>query len=69
MGDQFRIEAELLWVSVFRDLFWAEFVAKFLAIKVETKISGLSLDLELWPGMVVLCEMFLCVISGDLITC
>ena len=44
-------------------------MAKFLAVKAETKIFGLSLDLELWPGIVVLCEMFLCVIAGDLITC
>ena len=69
MGDQSGTEARLLWVSVFRDSFQAEFVAKFLAVKAETKISRLSLDLELWSGMVVLCEMFLCVIAGDLITC
>ena len=51
-------------------------MAKFLAIKAETKISELSLDffsksvcLELWSGMDTLCEMFLCVIAGNLITC
>ena len=34
-------------------------MAKFLAVKTETKISGLSLDFFLlWPGMVILCEVF-----------
>ena len=37
----------------------AEFVAKFLAVKTETKIYGLSLDFFLlWSGMVILCEVF-----------
>ena len=47
-------------------------MAKFLAVKAKTKISGLSLDFfqgRVWPGMVILCEMFLCVIAGNLITC
>ena len=46
-------------------------MAKFLAVKTETKISELSLDFFLlWPGMVILCEVFfLCVIVGSLITC
>ena len=34
-------------------------MAKILAIKVETKISGLSLDFLFWPGMLILC-VFVC---------
>ena len=44
-------------------------MAKFLAVKTETKIYGLSLDFFIM-GMVILCEVFfLCVIVGNLITC
>ena len=52
-------------MNCFWDSFRTEFVAKFLAAKVKTKISGLSV----WPGMAILCEIFLCVIAGNLITC
>ena len=51
-------------------------MAKFLVVKAKTKISLLRLDFfqsrvwsELWSRMAILCEMFLCVISGNLITC
>ena len=74
MGDQSGTEAGLLWILL-RAVFRAEFVAKFLTIKAETKIYGLRLDFfqgrvwpKLWSGMTILCEMFLCVIAGNLIT-
>ena len=38
-------------VNCFQDSFLAEFVAKFLAIKTDNKISRLSLDLFLRPSM------------------
>ena len=47
MCDQSGTEAGLLWIlelTVFRDSFRVEFVAKFLAVKTKTKISGLSQD-------------------------
>ena len=63
-------------VNCFQDIFSTEFVAKFLVIKTDTKISGLSLDFfegrvwpKLWPRMAILCEVFLCVIDDNLITC
>ena len=44
-------------------------MAEFLAIKTETKISGLSLDFFIMARMVNFCEVFfLCVIVGNLIT-
>ena len=63
-------------VNCFQDSFLAEFVAKFLVVKTDNKISRLSLDFflgrvwpELWAGMAILCEVVLCVIAGNLITC
>ena len=40
--------------------------------KTKAEISGLSLDYfqgRVWLGMASLCELFLCVIVGNFITC
>ena len=40
--------------------------------KTKPEIFGLSPDYfqdQVWPGMASLCELFLCVITGNFITC
>ena len=39
----------------------------FVCYFPKVEIYGLSLDY--WPGMTSLCELFWCVIVGNLITC